>query len=50
MEVMGPPPPDPMREALEAIANGTTGYLDNDYKLAQIAKRALGMEYDGSVL
>jgi hypothetical protein len=32
------------REALEQIANGATGFLDRDTDLANIAKRALGME------
>lgn len=34
------------RSALEQIAAGATGYLDNDTTLANIAKRALGMEVD----
>jgi hypothetical protein len=32
--------------ALGQIANGANGHLDNDTKLANIAKRALGMEVD----
>lgn len=34
------------RTALEQIAAGATGYLDNDTTLANIAKRALGVEVD----
>ncbi|MFM0507697.1 hypothetical protein [Paraburkholderia sp. RL17-373-BIF-A] len=34
------------RTALEQIAAGATGYLDNDTTLANIAKRALGIAVD----
>lgn len=40
------PPPAHYRNALAQIANGATGYSDNDTTLANIAKRALGMEVD----
>jgi hypothetical protein len=40
------PSPYRLREVLIQIANGATGYLDNDTTLANIAKRALGMEVD----
>lgn len=38
------PSPYRLMNALGQIANGANGYLDNDTKLANIAKRALGME------
>jgi hypothetical protein len=40
------PPPARYRNALVQIANGATGYLDNDTTLANIAKRALGIEVE----
>ena len=39
-----------MREALTAIANGATGFMDRDYALAQIALRALGQPHDHTVI
>lgn len=40
------PSPYRLLAALGEIARGATGYLDNDTKLANIAKRALNMEVD----